>query len=682
MASNGTLLIEIGVEELPAIPFLKEKPFIMEKFQNLLQEYRLDGDLTWFYTPRRIVFLGRNFSLKQKASVEEFFGPPLEIAYKNNQPTKAFEAFIKRSNIDPKDITHRQKDGKEVLYYQREILGKESQAILGEILEKFLSSLQFGKSMRWGSGKESFIRPIRSLVVMIDDDLVPMELYGIQSAKKTFIHRSISFEAFSFDTQEDYAKLLESHGIILDSATRKNRILEGIKNIEKDSGLRVEIDSDLLDEIVAITEYPTPLLGYFDQAFLSVPPEMIVSSMKENQRYFALYTGNTLSNAFVVVSNAHTDDSSLIIKGNEKVLKARLADALFFYKNDLQKGFQTNQLAHVRFMEGLGSMLDKSHREEKIASMLAELYQERLCANLNMDFTQIQSLIHQTSQITKSDLLSESVYEFTELQGVIGSYMAKHFGFDPLICSAIREQYLPKTQDDPLPSHLFSALFALAYRLDNLFALFSIGKIPSGSKDPFSLRRAVNGILRIIIHYQLPFDIRKILALIASLYQDFDRSCLEHFILERIQSFYSFNPSIVSAVLNTQERDVNEIDKKLKALDDVLTKSKTISATFKRVANITKDIDLNHLKKIDTEILNATEEIELHAHLESFWQQTFKHPKEELEYLMSFGPILDRFFNVVLVNAPDERLRENRKTLIAHIYKAFLKIADIKEIAL
>ena len=537
--------------------------------------------------------------------------------------------------------------------------------------------------MRWGTLSESFIRPVRTLCVMLDDALIDMELFGIKSAKQTFVHRALGFETRGFETQAAYENLLEQNGVILDSEARKQRILRQIEMIEAKEGIRVGLDSELLSEIVAITEYPTALLGHFDAHFLTIPQEMIITSMKENQRYFPLFKGENLYNGFVVVSNAFKGDDSLIVKGNERVLRARLSDALFFYQNDLRNGFMPQVLENVRFVEGLGSMADKVRRESAIALSLGALYMQKLQELTGKDASTIEGLLRQAAQFTKADLVSESVFEFTELQGIIGGSMAAHAGHDALVVGAIADQYLPKSQEDALPRNLFAAIFALAYRLDNLLALFSIGKIPSGSKDPFSLRRAANGIIRIVLAFGLEFDVHERLQQFAPHYAAFDTAKLTQFILERLGAFYDVNASLITAVLASGERDLCAIDKRLVALGEAKQDELgALGAIFKRVANITQGLSLDNLPEIRTEILNASEELELYHAFEALKARKYASLTEELHALLALREILDRYFDKVLVNAPDVALRDNRKALLARIYKEFLKIADFKEISI
>lgn len=676
------LFIEIGTEELPAIPFLKELPNILDKFYAALSAQQISGQCRFDYTPRRLVVRGQ-IDARQQDGIEEFFGPPVSVAYQNGAPSKAFDGFLKRTGASKEEVRTTQKDGKEVLYYQKHTKGQETRAIIADIVRDFVQRLHFGKTMRWGTLSESFIRPVRTLCVMLDDALIDMELFGIKSAKQTFVHRALGFEPRGFETQAAYENLLEQNGVILDSEARKQRILRQIEMIEAKEGIRVGLDSELLSEIVAITEYPTALLGHFDAHFLTIPQEMIITSMKENQRYFPLFKGENLYNGFVVVSNAFKGDDSLIVKGNERVLRARLSDALFFYQNDLRNGFMPQALENVRFVEGLGSMADKVRRESTIALSLGALYMQKLQELTGKDASTIEGLLRQAAQFTKADLVSESVFEFTELQGIIGGSMAAHAGHDALVVGAIADQYLPKSQEDALPRNLFAAIFALAYRLDNLLALFSIGKIPSGSKDPFSLRRAANGIIRIVLAFGLEFDVHERLQQFAPHYAAFDTAKLTQFILERLGAFYDVNASLITAVLASGERDLCAIDKRLVALGEAKQDELgALGAIFKRVANITQGLSLDNLPEIRTEILNASEELELYHAFEALKARKYTSLTEELHALLALREILDRYFDKVLVNAPDVALRDNRKALLARIYKEFLKIADFKEISI
>lgn len=680
-----SLLLEIGIEEIPAVPFLKELPNIPKKFHALLKQYRLDCEFDFFYTPRRLVILSQNFKKEQEAQILEFFGPPSKIAYDNEgNPTKAALSFFQKCGISKEEATLATKDGKEVLYCKKEAKSLSSFELLEQIVCEFLKSLEFGKTMRWGEEKEAFIRPIRSILALLDDKLVPICAYGVQSKTYTFVHRSISYEPKEVQNLQDYLKTLQENCIILNPKEREEKILKEIKDIEAKNNIKVELDQELLEEIIAITEYPTALFGEFEERFLEIPTPCIITSMKVNQRYFATCKEEALYNGFIVVSNSLAKDFSNIIQGNAKVLRARLEDALFFYHNDLKNGLNPESLKSVTFIEGLGSMWDKTQKEREIVKILSEAFKARLIETYQ-DFGLVQEILDQASLLSKADLMSEMVYEFTELQGIMGYYYAKAARYDERVAIAIKEQYLPNSEESAMPSNLISALIALSYKLDNLLGLFSIHKIPTGSKDPFALRRAANGIIKIILHFNLNFDLKVILLKLKHLYSEFDITLLENFILERLESTLPFNPSLIRAVLSSKEQDLLLVFLKLNALNSALESQdkNALTQTFKRLSNITKDVDLESSLEIIEEKLTASEEIELFNALKNY--QTQEIAKEDyqkrLELLLSFAPILDRFFDKVLVNAPDEIFKNNRKHLIAKIYKEFLEIADIKEIS-
>lgn len=676
---TSSLLLEIGTEELPAIPFLSELPNIQNKFQKILETNRLNCAFDFYYTPRRLVIIAKEFPKFQSKQTLEFFGPPTSIAYQDRTtPTPAALSFFKKCGIEPNETQRIIKDNKEILYCQKEAEQLPASTLLQNIVKEFLESLNFGKTMRWGSLKESFIRPISWILCLLDNQLVDLNLYGIAAKARTYAHRNVSFEAFDVQNIESYLEILANNGVILNQEARKEKILKDIAEIEAAQGIKVEIDAELLSEVIAITEYPTALFGEFSPHFLELPAPCIITSMKVNQRYFATYKNERLYNGFIVVSNSLSKDSSAIIAGNVKVLRARLEDALFFYHNDLKSGFMPERLKEVTFVEGLGSMWDKTERERKIVQILGEQFKDFLPKDLALTL----EILDQAALLSKADLMTEMVYEFTELQGIMGYYYAKALRYDDRVALAIKEQYLPNSEESVLPSNVLNAIIALAYKLDNLLGLFSINKIPSGSRDPFALRRAANGVIKIILHFDLPFNLNTMLKALAPLYKPFDTKALENFILERLDSTLEFNTSLLRAVLATGERDLVQIFQKLSALDSALKNQdkQLLTQTFKRLANITKEVDLSTDLTIKEDKLMASEEIELYKAFNACELNNNDYSKQ-LESLLTLSPILERFFDKVLVNAPDEDFKNNRKHLIARIYKAFLNIADIKEIS-
>ncbi|WP_201353283.1 glycine--tRNA ligase subunit beta [Hydrogenimonas urashimensis] len=677
------LLIEIGVEELPAIPLLKILDDIERSWANILEANRLMSEFEFSYTPRRLVLWHPEFPTRQPDSEEEMFGPPVQIAFKEGKPTRAAESFAKKCGVSLDEIGRGKKGGKEVLYYKRIIKGEPVEALLEEMVKTWLGSMRFGKMMRWGERKEEFIRPVRWVLTLLGNEVVPMELFGVRSGNTTRVHRQVSFDPVTVDSPKAYFKALKNGGVDLFADHRQKSILEGFDRIEKDLDIEVGRDEELMEEVVAITEYPTPLFGRFDESFLKLPPEVVMTSMKEHQRYFPVFKNGKLHNGFVVVSNAKTDDFSQVVAGNERVLKPRLADAMFFYENDLRRGLDPEGLKNIVYMDGLGTMFDKSVRESVIMTTLTEVYAERLEKETSKELGELKALAERAAMLAKADLLSEMVYEFTELQGIMGYYYARALGEEDLVAVAIRDQYLPAGEESDLPENLFAALLAIAYRFDNLMALFSVGKIPTGSRDPFALRRAAAGIIRIVTHFGIPFHITEMIEYFKKEYAPFETEELEKFFDERFYKALDANPSIITAVLASGERDVNEIVRKVEALRNITESDefKEVFTTFKRVANISKDVDLEGDLSVDPSLFEKEEEKALWDSFGDVVSKEYEEYEAQLDALFSLKPQLDRFFDNVMVNTENEKIRTNRKNLVGSIYKAFKEIADIKEIS-
>ena len=676
------LLIEIGVEELPAIPLLKIVSNIEKSWKKILEAYKLSCDFEFIYTPRRLVLKHTAMPVKQEDATVEFFGPPLVAALKDGVPTKAAEGFARKCGVDFEALGRGEKNGKEVLYFKKEEKGADTASLLQEMLEKWIASMSFGKMMRWGSRADEFIRPVRWLQVRMGEGSVSVELFGVKSDTKTYVHRMLTYDAVEVANIDVYESVLSEGAVMLQPTQREAKILAEFDALEAAHNIVIERDSALIDEVVAITENPKALVGSFDELFLALPPEVIITSMKEHQRYFPVFEKGKIANKFVVVSNAYTDDYSKVIAGNERVLKPRLADGLFFYQNDLKNGLSTDGLEKVQFIDGLGTLADKITREKNIAIRLLALYMDKVEAQTGKSSAELEKAMDRAVNLAKADLMSEMVYEFTELQGLMGYYYAKALGEDALVYNAIKEQYMPVGEGAELPTSIFSSIVAMSSKLDTLFGLFSVGKIPTGSKDPFALRRAVNGIVRIVTQYDLAFNIDDVVSLLKDAYDDFDTQRLSDFIIERINKSLDANPSVIAAVLASGERDINEIAKKVFALNDIVSSDtfKEQFSTFKRVANISKDVNLESALHIDTALFKEDAEVTLYNAYEKVINQDYPDYKTQFEALFGLKRELDGYFDDVMVNADEEVLKTNRLNTIGSVYKTFKDIADIKEI--
>ncbi|GAA8627147.1 glycine--tRNA ligase subunit beta [Helicobacter pylori] len=698
---SDELLVEILVEELPAQALLNEYEEMPKKLHALFQKRALEvGNIEIFYTPRRLCLLVKDFPLLTQETKEEFFGPPIKIACNHQDKTQGLNAlglgFYQKLGL--KDHQHFQtafKNNKEVLYHAKIHAKEPTKDLIMPIVLEFLEGLNFGKSMRWGNVEKSFIRPIHNICVLFNGENfndIEVKEYGFKTKQATKAHRQEGFDFIQVDSPKAYFEVLEKKHVILDPKKREAKILQEIKELETKHRIIVEIDRDLLDEVVAITEYPSALLGEFDKAFLKLPSEIITTSMKENQRYFAAFNqksqeGLALHNGFIVVSNAINKDKQKIIAGNQKVLKARLSDAVFFYENDLKKPLDNAPLESVVFVQGLGTLKDKMEREAIIAEYLTQKY----ASSLNMPLEKALELVSRAVRIAKADLLSEVVYEFSELQGIMGYYYALKQNENELVALSVKEQYLPTSENAPLPSSVFSAIVALSLKLDSLFSLFSVGKIPSGSKDPFALRRLSFGLLKIIAHYGLEFDLKadlKNLFQKVAVYQSFDLEILEKFLLERFNNLIDCNPSIIRSVLNTNERDIVTIIQKVKALKRFLDdpknaqKKELLFSAFKRLANINKDRNPNESSEFFISLFKESQE---HALFEAFnviKTSAFESLDSKIEAYFGLHAPLEEYFKSVLVMDKDIEIQKNRKNFLWSVYQSFLEIGDIKEIAI
>lgn len=659
------ILIQICTEELPAIPFLNELDNIKTKMMNVLEKYSVEfSNLQFFYTPRRFVFC---FNAKEfcKDTKLEFIGAPKELAYQDSKLSKAALAFMQKAQISEDELSFKEIKGKECLYCEKIQKGKALREIAKNIVDDFLASLNFGKSMRWAAFDFTFIRPITAISFLIDDENINFNSYAINSSKSTFVHRNVSMQALTFNTQNDFFTLLKNSKVILNQDERRQMVLNQIAKIEQENNVNVELDLELLEEVVAITEYPNALLGSFDEEFLKIPPEVIITSMKDNQRYFAVRKNNKLSNHFLAVSNSFNDDLSLITKGNEKVLRARLSDALFFYEQDLKCGLEPKKLENTIYLKELGSIADKSKREEEIAIRLARLINYQ-------DDKQISIAIN----LSKADLKTQMVAEFPELQGIIGSYYAKAMGYNDEISLAIYEQYLPLK--DKMPSTKLSTIVALASKIDTLMALFSINKIPNGNKDPYALRRAALGVLKIILHNKFSFDFKDFINELKDLYSNFNIENLLNFIKDRFYALYDVNNSYIKAVLNTNNNNFVSLDENIKSLIFIANSDdfKTNLSTFKRLVNIIKE-EINY--KIDESLFEQEEEKNL---FKAFKNVNLNSSSEErLREIFSLKDKIDAFFEKVMINVENEKIKNNRLALINEIAKPILQIANLKEIS-
>lgn len=684
--NSRDLLVEIGTEELPpkALPVLSAA-FEREVAAGLGRQNLDYSGTTAFATPRRLAVLVRDLQESQADAAIEKFGPALQAAYDaDGKPTKAAEGFARSCGVSVADLSEKN-DGKVTkLYYQATRPGEQTADLLPGLINEALAALPIPKRMRWGSSHEEFVRPVHWVVLLFGNSVVPATILGVNSGSNTYGHRFHHPDAIALDSPSDYITALTETGFVLpDFAQRREKIRAQLQEQGSQHNARVVIDEDLLNEVTALVEWPVALTGAFDKAFLDVPKEALVSSMKNHQKCFTLEDskGNILPN-FITISNLVSQEPARVIAGNERVIRPRLADAAFFFEQDKKHTLESRQdrLQTVIFEQTLGTVFDKSQRVAKIAAFIA--------GKSGFD----EGRAERAALLAKCDLLTGMVGEFAELQGIMGNYYARHDGEDPEVAQAIFEQYLPRFAGDDLPVSQTGIALALAERIDTIVGLFGIGQPPTGSKDPFALRRAALGILRIVVEKGLDLDLADCISNAVNQYADLPEcdgleTRVLDFIFERFRAWYADEGvrsnifQAVDAVRSTRPRD---FDLRIRAVSDftALKEAEALAAANKRVSNILAKLDEQPSTQTNTGLLTEGAEKQLADKLDALLKQVQplldkQEYSKALSAMASLQVDIDRFFDEVMVNTDDVKVRMNRQSLLQKLRHLFLQIADI-----
>lgn len=684
MANN--YLIEIGTEELP--------PTSLKIFSNAFSDYietaLTDKGLSFtsakrFATPRRLAIVIEALAESTPLEKVKAWGPPAAIAVdKEGNPSKAAEAFAKKNGLTVTDLTT-ENDGKaDKLVALLEAGGEKTVDLIGDIVKQALASLPIPKRMRWGSSREEFVRPVQWVVLLQDEKVLDETILGIQSSKLTRGHRFHCAENFAIHSPLSYQQqLLEQGRVVASYEDRQAAIKTQIETAAKAINGTAVIDCDLLDEVTGLVEWPVALAGNFDESFLSVPAEALISSMKEHQKYFHVIDAkHNLLPMFITVSNIESKDPAQVIDGNERVIRPRLADAAFFYSTDKQTSLQDkrDKLKTVVFQAKLGSIYDKTERIKTLAAFMA--------TELGVD----ASNTLRAAELCKSDLVSNMVYEFPDMQGIAGSHYAKHDGETDAVAAAIVEQYQPKFAGDSLPASDIGALIALADRLDTIVGIFGIGQIPSGSKDPFALRRASLGVLRILVEKKFDLDLRLLITQAANAFTDLPKADtvvdnVLSYMIERFRSWYeeeSIAPEIfqsVSAINLSCPLDINNRVHAVAAFTK-LDSAKALAAANKRVSNILAKQEAVIDGHYNSSLFVEPAEKQLADIIENTKIQvtplfeTHDYTNALLKLAVLREPV-DIFFDQVMVMADDIAVRNNRLSLLQQLRELFLHVADI-----
>jgi glycyl-tRNA synthetase beta chain len=686
---NQDFLVELGTEELPPKALLKlSTAFAAGIKAGLSAEGLSFSEITPYATPRRLAVVVHDLEASTPINDVEIWGPPVKVAFDaEGKPSKAAEAFAKKNGIAIADLTTAN-DGKlDKLVFRTQAGGVQTVSLLEGIVNNSLAKLPIAKRMRWGASRTEFVRPVHWLVMLFGNEIVDATVLGLSANRLTRGHRFHYSQTLEIANASEYAsKLNEIAYVIPDFAQRKQLIEQQVKvEAEKVGGITV-IDSGLLNEVTGLVEWPVALTGRFEERFLSVPAEALISSMKEHQKYFHVVDAQgELLPYFITVSNIESTDPAQVIDGNERVIRPRLSDAAFFFDTDKKTTLASKreQLKKVVFQVKLGTVYEKTQRIANLSRAIAE--------KLSVD---VESAVR-AGELCKCDLVSEMVYEFADMQGIAGYHYAVHDGEASDVALAMNEHYMPRFAGDVLPSNDVSAVVALADRLDTLVGIFGIGEQPTGSKDPFALRRASVAVLRLLVEQQRNVDLRDLLTLAFQQHQNLAQgeAVIEQvltYMLDRFRAWYeeqSIPATVFQAVSAKQLSQPLDIDQRVQAVNFFrqLPEAEALAAANKRVANILAKADsVPDTVNVDT----LQEDAEKALYSAVIEQQKVVEPlfaqrqyKEALTALASLREVVDTFFDQVMVMADDETLKNNRLALLQQLRGLFFEVADISCLA-
>jgi glycyl-tRNA synthetase beta chain len=701
------LLLEIGLEEIPARMIDSARDELVTRIRELLTRERLldnvdAASFKGYSTPRRLAVLVRGVVSAQADVEEQVTGPSLKAAYKDGVPTPAAEAFARKVGVSvDKLATLRTAKGDYLSAVVRKS-GKTATSVLAEFVPKEIGAIYWAKNMNWrGKAAEKFVRPVRWLVAELDGQIIPCAFAGTRAGNVSRGHRILAKKDVTV-APGNYERALVDAGVIADPAERRAKIQQGIAAaLQSISGSRWRKDDDLLATVVNLTEFPSVIVGAFDREFLSLPEEILVTVMRDHQKYFAVEDAQgKLLPHFLAVLNTGGDPDGLIQHGNERVLRARFNDAVFFWRTDQKVNLQdrVEMLKSVTFQKDLGSYYEKAKRLSYLVNIGGADFDRR-------DRKVNRNALHLAAWIAKTDLTTELVKEFTELQGIVGGLYAKAQGLDSAVADAVYDQYKPASMEDAVPRSLEGALLAIADKADTIAGMFALGLQPTGSRDPFALRRQANGIVKIVAEHKLPLDLRMLFDVALAAYKGTDAekkfshrdqyaAAIRDFFRERLEFYLrdvkGFAYDEVSAVLAADAMHVSDAVERAAAVAAVRGSADfgPISAAFKRIKNILRqaaDMKIVVPAVFDPGLAQAGIESELARMAEAITprvQELRKHHqyREALKEVAQLGPVLDTFFEKVMVMVEDERLRGNRLALLSRLLKDFSTIADFSEI--
>ncbi len=683
------LLIEIGTEELPPRALARLSDALTTGITEGLGKARLEtGPARAYAAPRRLAVLVEQVPLAQADREELRRGPAVAAAFDTDgKPTQAALGFARSCGVEVGDLERLETDKGTWLAYRKLARGAATRQLLPEIVDNALARLPIPKRMRWGAGSVEFVRPVHWVVLLFGDEVVDSEVLGVRAGRETRGHRFHHPAPLYIGEPAAYAPLLETEGHVLaDREARREAIRGQVLALAAELGGQAVIDGDLLDEVTALVEWPVALSGSFDRDFLEVPQEALISAMQDHQKYFPVVDADgRLLPHFITVANIESRDPDQVRAGNERVIRPRLADARFFWDQDRKQKLETRcaKLADMVFQQELGTLADKQQRVAAVAATIAE--------RIGADAAQAR----RAAQLAKCDLLTQMVYEFPELQGIMGRYYALHDGEPAEVAAALEEQYRPRFAGDAIPQTATGQALAVADRLDTLVGIFAIGQAPSGDKDPFALRRAALGVVRILIEGERDLDLLDLLDGAARQFPaGLDATAAVEpvfgFVTDRLRAYYQEQGiplDVFEAVRDRRPTRPLDFDRRVRAVDAFrkLPEAERLAAANKRIGNILRKAEQEIPAEIDPAGLVEPEEKALAERLAALAQAV--EPRLEagdyapaLQRLAGLREPVDAFFDAVMVMAEDARLRANRLALLKRLQDLFLRVADLSRL--
>lgn len=692
MTAKDELLVELGTEELPPKALRSLMTAFATGVRDGLEAARLSFDeVTPYASPRRLAVLVSSLDAGQADQEITQKGPPVAIAFDDDgNPSKAGLAFAKKCGVDISELGRDKTDAGEWLSHQATVPGQATADLVPGIVQAALDSLPIPRRMRWGDRDDEFVRPVHWLVMLYGSDVVPGSILGVTAGNHTRGHRFHAPDEIAIPKAAQYADTLKDKGyVIADFDARRKSIVAAVEEVAAAAGGAAVSDDGLFDEVAALTEWPVPITGSFDEEYLSLPREVIIATLVNHQRYFPIADENgSLKPAFITFANLESKEPERVRDGNERVIRPRLADAKFFWETDQQTPLdeRTEALKSVVYQKGLGTLHDKSMRVAALASLFAEQLGEDRAA------------VTRSAVLAKCDLLTGMVGEFPELQGTMGAYYAAAAGEPEQVATAIREQYLPRHAGDALPASVAGKILAVAEKLDSLAGIFVLGKKPSGNRDPFGLRRAALGVIRILIEGELDLDLNE--AVVAAVVQqpatDDQRGNIREelydYIADRLRSYFvdgksAYTADMFEAVRSRRPSSLIDFGERLEAVAEFMTLESAVSlaAANKRTANILRQAEYEGADDLETFLLTEDAERVLFHAMQSAQKDIEPLIKDRryadaLRRLAELRTAVDSFFDDVMVMCEDEATRNNRLALLSSLRALFLDVADISRL--